>query len=94
MCEKLNCLIKKGYFYCRDTGERCPDGLFDKPFKTEPNAWSVFDGPHDTTWLVGEPPADGPRNKKPYTEYPLPKVGYTPPIIYSEVESEGFKLPD
>jgi hypothetical protein len=30
MCEKLNCVIKKGYFYCKDTGERCPDGLFDK----------------------------------------------------------------
>ena len=28
----LQCTVKSGYFYCSDTGERCPMGLFDKPF--------------------------------------------------------------
>lgn len=30
-CE-LKCKVESGYFYCKDTGERCPMGLFDKPF--------------------------------------------------------------
>jgi hypothetical protein len=85
MCEKLNCLIKKGYFYCKDTGERCPDGLFDKPCG-QANYYQFDVINRKRVAKVGP--------KNPYQRFPILEVGYKPPIIYSERESEGFKLPN
>lgn len=79
MCE-LNCFVKEGYYYCKETGERCPDGLFDKPSCHTP----LRAGKLGTEYSH--------RHRKPYADYPIPQLGYKPPFIYSEREPENFEL--
>jgi hypothetical protein len=44
MCKNLNCFVKKGYYYCKETGKRCEDGIFDK------RVWKAFDGEPQLDW--------------------------------------------